>query len=63
MIYPCIGSRDAESNQRLREAVMRGAWWDVRSVRRDAHEPDESCWLHGEEGCISKAPVGEGPSN
>lgn len=53
-IFPCVGSRDEELNRRLREAMMRGNFAAVRSLRRDAHEPVESCWLHGEGFCLSQ---------
>jgi protein-L-isoaspartate(D-aspartate) O-methyltransferase len=61
MIFPCIGSRDEESNQRLRAAMMRGTWASVQSVRRESHEPDETCWLHGGNWCLSTLPVAGEP--
>jgi len=59
MIYPCIGSRDEDSNRLLREAMQRGTWTTVQSLRRERHEASETCWLHGEEFCLSSLPVGE----
>jgi protein-L-isoaspartate(D-aspartate) O-methyltransferase len=56
-IFPCIGSRDAESNQRLRETMAKGTWGTVQSLRRDSHEASETCWLHGEGFCLSTLPV------
>jgi protein-L-isoaspartate(D-aspartate) O-methyltransferase len=55
-IFPCIGSRDAESNQRLREAMSKGTWGTVESLRREQHEARETCWLHGEDFCLSTLP-------
>lgn len=55
-IFPCAGSRDDAMNGKLREALMRGTFASVRSLRRDAHEPAESCWLHGEDFCLSTLP-------
>lgn len=55
-IYPCLGCRDEELNLRLREALTRGDWFGVQSLRRDPHEPDATCWLHGDGFCVSKAP-------
>ena len=55
-IFPCIGSRDAESNQRLREAMTKGTWGTVASLRREPHEASETCWLHGEDFCLSTLP-------
>jgi len=57
MIFPCIGSRDEESNQRLLAAVQRGTWGQVKSVRVDTHEPSDTCWLHSAEACLSMLPV------
>jgi len=28
-------------------------WMAVKSLRRDPHEPDDTCWLHGRGCCIS----------
>ena len=55
-IFPCAGSRDGGMNQRLREAMMRGNFASVRSLRRDAHESADSCWLHGDDFCLSQLP-------
>jgi protein-L-isoaspartate(D-aspartate) O-methyltransferase len=54
-IYPCLGARDETQNQRLRDGLARGTWGTVRSLRRDPHEPDGTCWLHGEGVCLSTA--------
>jgi protein-L-isoaspartate(D-aspartate) O-methyltransferase len=59
-VFHCEGSRDEEANQRLREAFMRGAWESVQSLRRDAHESSDDCWLHGNGFCLSTLPVLEG---
>lgn len=58
-IFSCAGSRDAELNGRLREAMAKGTWMTVQSLRRDAHEATETCWLHGEGFCLSTLPVAE----
>ena len=34
-IFPCIGGRDAELNQQLKEAFKRGNAKSVQSLRRD----------------------------
>jgi protein-L-isoaspartate(D-aspartate) O-methyltransferase len=60
-VFHCIGSRDEEANQRLREALMRGAWRSVQSLRRDSHELSDACWLHGDGFCLSTLPVSEYP--
>jgi len=60
-VFHCEGSRDDEANQRLREAFMRGVWESVQSLRRDAHELSDACWLHGDGFCLSTLPVSENP--
>ena len=57
MIFPCIGSRNEESNQRLRDAMKLGTWGSVQSLRRESHEPSDTCWLHGDNFCLSTLPV------
>jgi protein-L-isoaspartate(D-aspartate) O-methyltransferase len=65
-IYPCIGSRDDESNQRLLDAMRRGTWGQVRSLRRESHDYSDTCWFHGADFCFSTlavADAGEAASN
>jgi protein-L-isoaspartate(D-aspartate) O-methyltransferase len=57
MIFPCIGSRDEESNLRLQDAMKRGTWGAVQSLRRDSHQTSDSCWLHTDNICLSTLPV------
>ena len=56
-IFPCSGARDPELNDRLKEAFKRGDTKSVQSLRRDPHDEQESCWLHGEQFCLSKTSV------
>ena len=53
--YPCAGARNeadrAALNRALDDSIGQAA---VRSLRRDAHEADDSCWLHGDGWCLSK---------
>ncbi len=56
-IFSCVGGRDPELNQRLKEAFERDDWKSVQSLRRDPHEPADSCWLHSRDFCLSKLPV------
>jgi protein-L-isoaspartate(D-aspartate) O-methyltransferase len=60
-VFHCIGSRDEEGNQRLREALMRGAWGSIQSLRRDDHDQSDVCWLHGAGFCLSTLPLSEAP--
>jgi protein-L-isoaspartate(D-aspartate) O-methyltransferase len=52
-IFSCTGARDPESDRRLGDAFVRGGWESVRSLRRDAHEQEVTCWLHGQGFCFS----------
>jgi hypothetical protein len=56
-IFPCVGGRDAELNQRLKEAFDRDDWKSVQSLRREPHDPADSCWLHSRDFCLSKLSV------
>lgn len=53
--YPCAGARSetdaAALGRALTDSVGQVA---LRSLRRDPHEADESCWLHGDGWCLSK---------
>jgi protein-L-isoaspartate(D-aspartate) O-methyltransferase len=54
-IYSAVGIRDDGLNERLGKAMMAGPqkWVTVARLRRDAHEPAPSCWLHGDGFCLS----------
>ncbi len=54
-IYSAIGVRDAGMNDQLGKAMMAGPmrWQGITRLRRDAHQPSESCWLHGATFCLS----------
>jgi protein-L-isoaspartate(D-aspartate) O-methyltransferase len=52
-VYSAIGIRDAALNDRLREAFTRAFWPPFKKLRRDAHDAEASCWLHGERFCLS----------
>jgi len=51
------GARDAEASTELAHALKRDKGVCVRSLRRDPHEKDESCWLHGNGWCFSRRNV------
>src|SRR5215469_2255253 len=53
-IYPCHGARDSAFNEKLQKAFKRGDWKAVKTLRRDPHEPDDTCWFHAETFCLSK---------
>jgi len=48
------GARDEDVSRRLARALRRDQGVAVRSLRRDEHEQEESCWLHGAGWCFSK---------
>lgn len=52
-IFACDGARDTDAARRLVKALEKGTWAKVRSLRRDRHRRDESCWLHGKGWCLS----------
>jgi len=52
------GARDPEVGSRLAQALNRDGGAPVRSLRCDAHDKDETCWLHGDGWCFStRAPA------
>lgn len=56
-IFPCSGARDADLNEQLKETFKRDDLISVQSLRREPHQPADSCWLHGRDFCLSKLPV------
>ena len=59
-VFHCVGARDEGLNGRLREAMRRGGWRAVRSLRRERHDEVGSCWLHGDGFCLSTLRVRTG---
>ena len=55
--YEFSGARDADISTRLAQALTRDRGGGVKSLRRDPHAEDESCWLHGEGWCLSRREV------
>ncbi|HLI81640.1 MAG TPA: methyltransferase domain-containing protein [Candidatus Binataceae bacterium] len=52
--YPCFGAVDAEADRRLAEAFAQNGLTEVHSLRREAHERQTACLLHGEGYCFSR---------
>jgi protein-L-isoaspartate(D-aspartate) O-methyltransferase len=52
-IFHCAGARTVDGGERLRRAFARGGQERVRSLRREAHAEDATCWLHAERCCLS----------
>jgi protein-L-isoaspartate(D-aspartate) O-methyltransferase len=57
-IYHCAGAREAGAAARLDAAIVAGETAEVRSLRREPHAPQDSCWLHGDGFCLSRAEPG-----
>jgi protein-L-isoaspartate(D-aspartate) O-methyltransferase len=51
---PCINARDAAGKAALAAALDGEDMETVKSLRREAHEADESCWLHCDGFCLSR---------
>jgi protein-L-isoaspartate(D-aspartate) O-methyltransferase len=54
-IFPCAGARDAPAQTALDDAFAKRGYPAIKSLRRDSHVADDSCWLHGEGYCLSNA--------
>ena len=54
-IYSALQLRDEEIDRRLGEVLAKSPFAAIRSLRRDPHEPESSCWLHGQGWCLSLA--------
>lgn len=53
--FHCAGARDDSEAAALSRATADSVGQrDLKSLRRDVHEADESCWLHGDGWCLSK---------
>jgi protein-L-isoaspartate(D-aspartate) O-methyltransferase len=54
-IYSCTGLRNAELEPILRKALVTQALLKVKSLRREPHEEEETCLVHGADTCLSSA--------
>jgi len=61
-IYSCTGARDPQLEPLLTKALTSGGLMKLRSVRRDAHEPTETCVLHARDLCLSTTALSVGQS-
>ena len=48
------GARNPAISRRLAAALRRDQGAAVKSLRRDDHNEDKTCWLHGEGWCLSR---------
>ncbi|MTJ81329.1 MAG: hypothetical protein F8N37_09950 [Telmatospirillum sp.] len=53
--YPCIGTRDLPSMLAMDAAFADPRGLAVKSLRLDAHDREETCWLHGHDWCLTLA--------
>jgi protein-L-isoaspartate(D-aspartate) O-methyltransferase len=53
-IYGFAGAREEDAAARLDEAFKGGDEAEVKSLRRETHAEDETCWLHGHGFCLSR---------
>jgi len=62
VIYPCVAPWSDAATSALQAAFQRGldALGDVRSLRRDAHARDQTCWCHVDNACLSTQPLSSG---
>ena len=51
---PCINAREAASEAALVAALASGGMEEVRSLRREGHPADETCWMHCDGFCLSR---------
>ena len=51
---PCINARDAASEAALAAALKGEDMETVKSLRRDWHAADETCWMHCDGFCLSR---------
>jgi protein-L-isoaspartate(D-aspartate) O-methyltransferase len=53
-IIPCVNGREPISEAAFAAALAGGGMKDVKSLRRDAHDADHTCWMHCDEFCLSR---------
>ena len=52
-IYSLVGLRDAAMEAKVGQAFLGNKWMGISRIRRDVHEPGESCVVHGDRSCLS----------
>ena len=60
-IYSCTNLRDPDLNASLVKQISSGKIFSVKSLRRDAHEADDSCLVHAKDACLSAKATDLGP--
>lgn len=54
MIYSCTSLRDPDLNSAIMKQVSSMKLMQIQSLRRDRHEPADTCLLHGPDFCLQK---------
>lgn len=54
-IFPCIGAIERHADKRAAVSLARTDYDSIASLRRDSHQQEDSCWLHGDGFCFSTA--------
>ena len=52
-IFPCVTAIDRDEDSEVARVLASRSFEEIKSLRRDQHQPETSCWLHGRETCIS----------
>ena len=61
-IYSCASVRDPQIEPLLGKAMVGGTLMKIRSLRRDLHEAEATCAVHGRDFCLSTAALVDGQS-
>jgi len=56
-IYSCTTMRDAQRESLIKAAMTTGKLMNLKSVRRDVHQPSDTCLVHGDDVCVSSAAI------
>jgi protein-L-isoaspartate(D-aspartate) O-methyltransferase len=56
-IYSAVGLRGAAIESALSQALRRIAFPNLAQLRRDPHDRNDACWLHGDGFCLSMEPA------
>jgi len=54
-IFPCIGAIERDADKLAASSLARTDYDSLSSLRRDTHQQEDSCWLHGNGFCFSTA--------
>ena len=52
-IFPCVSAIDRDEDREAARVLESRNFEDLKSLRRDPHSADPTCWLHGREVCFS----------